>query len=228
MAASADRLVDRLNHSFQDVSLLRRALTHRSAGREHNERLEFLGDSILGYLVTEYLFEQFPDAREGQLTRARARLVRGETLATLARRLDLGAALLLGGGELKSGGRDRSSILADAFEAVIGALYLDAGIDPCRKFVLDMLKPELAALSLDSLGKDPKTELQEYLQARRHALPNYTVVSQTEAGHEHEFVIRCVIAERDLEAIGEGPSRRLAEQVAAKRLLEQLGDTDDR
>ena len=217
------RLALRINHTFQESALLRQALTHRSAGAVHNERLEFLGDSVLGYLVTEYLHYRFPEAREGELTRARAKLVRGETLAALARHLNLGDELLLGAGELKSGGRDRSSILADALEALIGALYLDAGIERCREFVLDILASEMGALSLDTLKKDPKTELQEYLQAHRYALPNYEILHQIEAHHEPQFTIRCVVPELRQETLGKGSSRRIAEQRAALEMLAFIG-----
>ncbi|MEM7252424.1 MAG: ribonuclease III [Pseudomonadota bacterium] len=218
----AERLCDRVGHRFNDTRLLTQALTHRSAGTEHNERLEFLGDSVLGLVVTEHLYQQFPGTREGELTRARARLVRKETLAKLARRLELGPVLVLGPGELKSGGRDRSSILADALEALIGALFLDGGLATCRRFVLELMTPELAAFASDGVEKDAKTALQEVLQGRQEPLPRYELLEDEELTEGHRFRVLCTLDGIGLKAEGRGSSRRLAEQDAARSLLTTL------
>ncbi len=217
------RLASRLGHRFQRPELLERALTHRSAAGLHNERLEFLGDAVLGFLISDELFRRFGDAREGDLTRLRARLVREATLAGLARDIGLGEELRLGGGELKSGGRDRDSILADALEAVLGAVYLDSGIERCRGLVLDLYADLLAGLDPDQVEKDPKTRLQEWLQGRRLPLPTYTVTVVAGEGRDAGFAVRCEVPTLGLKAAGEGASRRAAEQTAAARLLRQLG-----
>jgi ribonuclease-3 len=213
----------RLAGSFRRAELLRQALTHRSAGSPHNERLEFLGDAALNFLVAEEVFRRFPDAREGELTRLRARLVRAQTLAAVARHLDLGPSLNLGGGALKSGGRYRDSILADALEAVLGALYVDSGLEACRALVLEMYADLLETLTPAQLEKDPKTRLQEWLQARRMPLPRYGVVSVAGDDHEQWFTVSCDAEALGLRSRGEGGSRRAAEQAAAQRLLATLG-----
>lgn len=214
-----------LDHEFIDPGLLQRALTHRSAAGEHNERLEFLGDAVIELVVTEWLFRALPGRSEGDLTRLRAKVVRRESLAGLAREIDLGAAISLGGGELKSGGRHRDSILADGFEALLGALYLDAGMDPCQRFLVGLLEPRLDALARDGDSKDPKTRLQEWLQGRGMALPEYRVVRTEGAEHDRRFVISCRAGDRALEVEGGGSSRRRAEQDAAKRMLQALEGT---
>ncbi|MCU0936588.1 MAG: ribonuclease III [Gammaproteobacteria bacterium] len=216
------RLVSRLGHRFLDPELLERALTHRSATGLHNERLEFLGDAVLGFLISDELFRRFGDAREGDLTRLRARLVREATLAQLARGIGLGEELRLGGGELKSGGRDRDSILADALEAVLGAVYLDAGIERCRSLILDLYGDLLSSLDPGQVEKDPKTRLQEWLQGRRLPLPAYAVVVAAGDGREAGFAVTCEVPALGLRASGEGANRRVAEQVAAAALLRQL------
>ena len=216
------RLVSQLAPRFARPELLERALTHRSAGGDHNERLEFLGDAVLGFLVSEELFRRFGDACEGDLTRLRARLVRESTLADLARRGGLGEDLRLGGGELKSGGRNRDSILADALEAVIGAVYLDSGVDGCRELVLGLYADLLAGIEPGHIEKDPKTRLQEWLQGRRLPLPTYAVTRVTGDAHDQVFAVVCEVQELGLFAAGEGASRRGAEQVAAGHLLAQL------
>lgn len=216
------RLMDRLGYAFEDVELLDRALTHRSAGAHNNERLEFLGDAILGFVVAEMLYQEEPNAHEGRLTRLRAHLVRRETLAAMARQLELGEVLRLGPGELKSGGRRRDSILADAFEAVIGAVYLDSGMASCRA-VLDTLFRERIARAARAVGlKDPKTRLQEALQGRGRALPQYTVVKLEGAAHDQSFTVECLVDGIAQPITGSGPSRRKAEQDAAGRALEEL------
>ena len=213
-------------HRFADAALLRQALTHRSAGSPHNERLEFLGDALLNLIVAEQLYQRWPRADEGAMTRARAELVRESTLATLARSLDIGTRLTLGPGELKSGGHRRDSILADAVEAVIAAIYLDAGFQACRNAVLALFEPLLAALPpLHQVGKDAKTRLQEWLQARQLPLPAYALLAETGDEHDKTFHVACTLAEPPLATEGQGSSRRAAEQRAAEAALDRLDPT---
>lgn len=207
-------------HVFRDPALLERALTHRSAAVLHNERLEFLGDALVGMIVAEALYGRWPKAAEGELTRARAELVRESSLATLARRLDLGQRILLGPGEMKSGGHRRDSILADALEAVIAAIYLDAGFEACRAAVLPWFAEAIDALPpLHKLGKDAKTRLQEWLQGRQLALPVYTLLAETGEDHAKSFRVECALSEPDVRREGEAASRRAAEQLAAEAVL---------
>lgn len=213
---------DRIGHPFKDQGLLRQALTHRSAGAPHNERLEFLGDSIVNLIVAEALFARWPKADEGALTRARAALVCESALAAMARDLELGERLTLGPGEMKSGGHRRDSILADAFEAVVAAIYLDAGFEACRARVLPWFEAPMAAVPVGKPEKDPKTRLQEWLQARQKPLPVYELVSETGDDHARHFRVRCRLTDPDLTTEGEGSSRRLAEQQAAAAAIEQL------
>ena len=214
--------VDRIGHAFVDQGLLAQALTHRSAGAPHNERLEFLGDSVVNFLVAEALFQRWPKADEGALTRARAELVREAALATIARQLELGARLTMGPGEMKSGGHRRDSILADAVEAVVAAIYLDAGFEACRRVVLPWFEESLAALPVGRPEKDAKTRLQEWLQARQRPLPLYDLVSESGDDHAKQFLVRCSTQDPPLTAEGEGTSRRIAEQAAAAALIEKL------
>ena len=223
MSQSLSRLERRLGHTFQNQELMLLALTHRSFAGRNNERLEFLGDAILNFVAGEALFERFPQAREGQLSRLRARLVKGETLAVLARGFELGEYLRLGSGELKSGGFRRESILADALEALIGAIYLDAGMDVARGRVLDWLTNELDGLTLVDTNKDPKTRLQEFLQSRAVELPRYEVVDIQGEPHCRTFFVQCEIALLTDKTQGQGASRRIAEQVAAAAALVALG-----
>jgi ribonuclease III len=216
-------LCRKLDYTFTQPALLERALTHRSRGAANYERLEFLGDSILSFVVSHELYERFPDLSEGELTRLRASLVKKETLAAVARELSLGEALALGGGELKSGGFDRDSILADSLEAVIGAVYLDGGIDSSRALILRLLQTHLQRLDHDSIPKDPKTELQEYLQKRSLPLPVYNVLQVAGDPHSQMFVVECELPELQLSVRGQGASRRAAEQQAAQSALERLG-----
>ena len=209
-------------HAFRDPALLAQALTHRSAGSPHNERLEFLGDALVNQFVAEALYRYWPKADEGVLTRARAELVREASLAAIARRLELGERLTLGPGELKSGGFRRDSILADALEAVMAAIYLDAGYEACRAVVLPWFEQALAALPEGRPEKDAKTRLQEWLQARQRPLPVYELVSESGEEHAKLFLARCTLTEPDLSAQGQGSSRRLAEQAAAAAALEAL------
>ncbi len=211
-------------HSFADGGLLTQALSHRSAGSPHNERLEFLGDALLNLIVAEQLYLRWPKADEGAMTRARAELVRESALAAVARNLDLGSRLILGPGEMKTGGHRRDSILADALEAVIAALYLDGGFDACRSTVLPWFEPLLSALPpLNQVGKDAKTRLQEWLQARQLPLPAYALLEESGDDHDKRFRVGCTLAEPPVTSDGVGTSRRAAEQAAAEAALAQLG-----
>ncbi len=218
-----DKLSRELQYSFQNSTLLNQALTHRSIGANNNERLEFLGDSILNFVIAAQLFQQFPGESEGVLSRLRASLVKGETLALLAKDLKLGDYLSLGQGEMKSGGFRRESILADAFEAIIGAVYLDRGFDEARALLLRLFATRLKKISPDVTIKDPKTRLQEYLQGHKKELPTYTLVSLEGEAHEQQFVVSCQIKDVDKLTEGRGSSRRKAEQAAAQDFLEILG-----
>ena len=210
-------------HAFADGGLLTQALSHRSAGAPHNERLEFLGDALLNLIVAEQLYLRWPKADEGAMTRARAELVRESALAGVARTLDLGSRLILGPGEMKTGGHRRDSILADALEAMIAALYLDGGFDSCRNVVLPWFEPLLSALPpLHQVGKDAKTRLQEWLQARQLPLPAYALVEQSGDDHDKRFRVTCTLGDPPLASEGNGTSRRAAEQAAAEDMLAQL------
>lgn len=218
------RLYKAIGYTFSNETLLEQALTHRSAAKQHNERLEFLGDAILGMVIADTLYAQFPMVPEGKLTRMRSTLVKGDTLAELARETSMGELLRLGPGELKSGGHRRSSILADAVEAVLGAIYLDSGIEEVRKVILTLWKSRIAALDPNAHPKDSKTRLQEYLQSRKSPLPDYTVVSVAGKDHDQTFTVSCKINELSREVIATGNSRRKAEQEAARLTLEKLDD----
>ncbi|MEZ5589474.1 MAG: ribonuclease III [Gammaproteobacteria bacterium] len=211
----------RLGYTFTDDVLLRTALTHRSATGTNNERLEFLGDSILNFVIAEALFEHYPKAREGELSRLRASLVKGDTLADAARAIELGDYLNLGSGELKSGGFRRDSILADALEALLAAVYLDSDFATCRALIRRLFGQQLAALPAADQLKDPKTRLQEALQARQQALPVYDVLAVSGEPHDQKFTVRCTI-DNGLVTIAEGASRRKAEQEAARQALKEL------
>lgn len=199
------------------------ALTHRSYGNQNNERLEFLGDSIVNMVIGEYLFLSFDKAREGHLSRLRARMVKGVTLAEIGREFELGSYMRLGSGELKSGGFRRESILADAVESVIGAIYLDSDFYTCREQVLRWFEPRLTQLDLQDTQKDPKTRLQEYLQSRQFPLPRYDVISVDGEAHSQTFHVSCVLSSLDRKTSGVGSSRRVAEQEAARSALKKLG-----
>ncbi|KPJ94612.1 MAG: hypothetical protein AMJ53_04885 [Gammaproteobacteria bacterium SG8_11] len=215
------RLCKKLQYDFNDLDLLEEALTHRSKQAKNNERLEYLGDSILGFLVAKQLYEMFPTATEGELSRCRSKLVKGETLAKLAKALDLGEFLLLGAGEMKSGGFRRNSTLADAFEAIIGAIYIDGGMQNAEAFVTCQFNVLLDNMSLDETHKDPKTQLQEWLQARKQPLPQYNVVATVGNDHDQVFRVQCLV-EGLTPTTGEGTSRRKAEQAAARMALELI------
>lgn len=222
----ADR-VPGLEYRFRDPELLRRALTHRSCGGWHNERLEFLGDGLLNFVVAEMLYRDHPDLPEGDLTRMRARIVRDTTLAEIARELGLGDSLRLGSGELKSGGFLRASILADAVEAIIGAVYLDSDFVTARDFVRDLVGERVAALPDAEALKDAKTRLQEFMQARGLALPEYELVSESGADHDKYFRIACRVSLLDEPVIAGAGGRRKAEQAAARKVLDRLGARPD-
>ncbi|MCP5160002.1 MAG: ribonuclease III [Gammaproteobacteria bacterium] len=209
-----------LDYRFQTPERLEDALTHRSASARNNERLEFLGDALLNLIVAEYLFQRYPKASEGELSRLRASLVKGETLADLARELKLGDWLRLGPGELKSGGYRRESILSDALEAVIGAIYLDSDFSTCRNWVLHLYRDWLTRLSSANELKDPKTRLQEHLQADQRPLPTYNVLEIRGEPHAQSFIVECVVTGLRTTAIGS--SRRKAEQESARLMLERI------
>lgn len=223
MTGSAySRLFDELSYTFEDVELLERALRHRSAGKDNNERLEFLGDAVLSLVMAEALAEAFPGAREGELSRMRANLVKGTTLAKIAKEFALGDYVLLGAGELKSGGHRRESILADALEALIGAIYNEAGFETTRTVVRSWFLPRLQVLARGDKLKDPKTRLQEYLQSQGASLPVYELVDQAGMPHEQEFVVSCSTQLLKQTVSARAPSRKKAEQAAAELMLSQL------
>lgn len=212
-----------IGYSFQDTDLLVLALTHRSVHSVQNyERIEFLGDSILNFLIGEALFKQFSKAKEGQLSRLRAELVKGATLANVAEELGLGEFLILGPGELKSGGQRRRSILADSVEAIIGAIYLESGLEVCRERIHYWFSDRLNTIK-PNISKDSKTRLQEFLQSRQLSLPLYEVTSIAGEAHDQVFEIRCYVSELNVEANARGSSRRKAEQKAAGLCLAKIG-----
>lgn len=215
-------LESRLGYRFRNAALLDQALTHRSYGSPHNERLEFLGDGVLDCVVAELLYDRFPSLSEGKLTHLRAGLVREETLRDRAQKLALGEQLHLGEGELSSPGGPRPSILADAMEAVFGAVLLDGGYDAARSVVLVVYREMLEQLDPERTGKDPKTRLQEYLQGRHRPLPEYRVTATRGAAHLQTFDVECVVVELGLRSTGNGTSRQRAEQQAAEEMLREL------
>lgn len=221
------RLAARLGHSFDEPGLFVRALTHRSAGARNNERLEFLGDAILTFLVAEHLYNTYPDASEGKLTRLRSRVVRRESLAGAARKLGIGDALVLGGGERKTGGGERDSILAGTFEAIVGALYLDSDLMTCQDRVRVLLGEWFEAALLDDGGKDAKTRLQELMQSQAKSLPTYRIVDVDGAAHCRSFTVSCQVEGIHEDTIGIGSSRRRAEQDAAMRVMAIFDEVDN-
>lgn len=220
---SLERLETRLGYRFNDQERLKLALSHRSYASDNNERLEFLGDSVLNFTIAEALFRQFDNAQEGQLSRLRARLVKGTTLAEIAKEFELGDFLRLGSGELKSGGFRRDSILADAFEAIIGAILLDSDITTCQQLILGWFDTRLKKLSLKDTQKDAKTRLQEFLQSRQLPLPVYEVLKIEGEAHAQTFHVSCSSEALSEKTFGSGSSRRLAEQTAAKAALSVIG-----
>jgi len=215
-------LCKQLGYQFAQPQLLQRALTHRSYSAAHNERLEFLGDSVLNCTIAKYLYATYPDLPEGDLSRLRSNLVNQQTLAILAQQLSLGEQLLLGEGERKSAGHRRPSILADGLEALFGAVLLDADFTAAEKVILGLYVPFIARTDLKTLGKDAKTLLQEHLQGRKLALPLYSVTEIQGEAHAQTFVVSCEIAQLGLTTQGEGASRRIAEQIAAERAFQQI------
>ena len=221
-AITINRLSKRIGYTFSKPALLIQALTHRSAKGQHNERLEFLGDSILGFVIAEALFEKFPKHDEGDLTRMRSSLVKGVTLAEIGRDFQLGDHLILGPGELKSGGHKRESILEDAIEAIIGAVYLDSDLAQSKQLILSWFSERLNAIKPGNEQKDPKTRLQEYLQGMKIPLPVYEVVHTSGQSHNQQFTVRCTTQVINSEVIAKGTSRRKAEQSAAQQVLALL------
>lgn len=222
MNESLYELSNKLNYQFKNTAFLELALTHRSASSANNERLEYLGDSILGFVIAESLYQKYTDAPEGILTRQRASLVKKDTLASLAKGLDLGNFLQLGTGELKSGGWRRDSILSNTLEAVIGAIYLDSNFETCRDFIKNLYADLLDSLSLEDTEKDSKTELQEYLQAMNLPLPAYKVIAEKGEAHNRIFTVECQVDSLSHAVSADGKSKRIAEQSAASKTLKLI------
>jgi len=221
-AGSREELCRQLGYEFSQPELLQRALTHRSFSPENNERLEFLGDSILGSVISRHLYITYPDLSEGELSRLRSNLVKEEALASFATSLELGKCLSLGEGERKSGGSRRSSMLADAMEAIFGAVLLDGGYTEAEKVILKLFVPYLEKVDLKTLGKDPKTLLQEHLQGKHIPLPIYQVIATQGVAHAQSFAVECSIPSLQIATRGEGTSRRNAEQQAAQEACRRL------
>jgi ribonuclease-3 len=217
-----EKLARKLGLKFKQPMLVKRALTHRSAHADNNERLEFLGDSVLGFVIAERLYQKFTEADEGVLSRLRATLVNQTALANIARKLSLGDYLILGSGELKSGGYRRDSILSDAMEALIGALLIDQGMDACRVWILGLFADQIDGLSMRDWKKDPKTRLQESMQARGLDLPAYTLKSVVGQPHDQSFVVECRVSLTEETCEGRGSSRKRAEQESAEKMLAKL------
>ena len=221
-----DELQARIGHRFRETELLARALTHRSFGADHNERLEFLGDAVLSLAVSSLLFERFAGSDEGDLPRVRAHLVREDSLHRMALQLGLPEVVRLSDGEARGGGAQRASILADALEAVIGAVFLDAGFDAARSLVQRLFGEVIAGTEIGSWAKDAKTELQEWLQARRLPVPTYRIAATRGQAHAQTFEVECSVPALGLTQAGEGRSRRQAEQEAARKMLDVLKASD--
>ena len=218
---NADALQRSIGYRFHNAELLRRALIHRSFAVEHNERLEFLGDSVVNCVIAQALYQKFPELPEGELSRLRASLVSEPALARLADQIDLGSALFLGEGELKSGGQQRPSILSDALEAVVGAAFVDGGFNAARQTVLHVFRVSLEAIDPATSGKDAKTRLQEYLQGKHLPLPCYSVTAIHGEAHDQRFEVECFIEPLNIRCNGAGTSRRRAEQEAARLACER-------
>lgn len=218
------KLAKSLGYDYQDIQFLQKALTHRSVGANNNERLEFLGDSLVNFMIADALFHQFDRLPEGDMSRVRAHLVKGDTLAIIGREYNISEYLVLGPGELKSGGFRRDSIIADAVEAIIASVYEDGGLDACRQLVTRFYAKRLAELDPKKVGKDPKTRLQEYLQSQNEQLPEYSIISVNGAAHAQEFTVSCYVAKLNSKFEAVASSRRKAEQKAAETALEALGE----
>lgn len=225
MIRNPEILSKKLGLKFVDELLMESALTHRSAASANNERLEFLGDSVLGFVIAETLYEKFPTADEGVLSRLRSNLVNQESLAELARSVDLGDFLIMGSGEMKSGGFRRDSILSDAIEALMGALFRDQGYEACKEWILRLFAKRVDDLTLDNWEKDPKTRLQELLQSRGLKLPSYTLKATSGLPHKQNFCVQCAVELLETPEEGMGSSRKKAEQQAAQKVLNLLGAT---
>ncbi len=219
MREPLEHLSRKIGYEFSDIAVFDEALTHKSAGGVNNERLEFLGDSILGFVVADVLFNKLGSADEGDMSRLRSSLVKGVTLAEIARELELGDYLHLGPGELRSGGQSRNSILADALEAVIAAVYLDGGLEAARQVITRIYQDRFDHIATRKNLKDPKTRLQEYLQAKHYKLPEYSVLEVTGEQHNQHFIVKCDVDDIKLQTIADGSSRRKAEQKAAENIL---------
>ncbi len=213
-----------INYPFKQPALLQQALRHRSAGAPHNERLEFLGDSLVNLMVAESLFNHWPKADEGALTRARANLVRESSLAAIARQLNVGDSIELGIGESKTGGHRRDSILADTLEAIVAAIFLDSNFETCRAVVLPWFEPQIRDIQPGKIEKDAKTRLQEWLQAKQLARPEYQLIESRGEDHARIFLVRCSVPEPFLDEQAEGSSLRLAEMAAAEKIMFKLED----
>ncbi len=221
--AKLERLAKTLGYQYQDIAYLQHALTHRSMGANNNERLEFLGDSLVNFMIADALYHQFSKLPEGDMSRIRAHLVKGDTLAVIGREYGISDYLVLGPGELKSGGFRRDSIIADAIEAIIASVYEDGGLDACRELVGRFYAKRLAELDPKKVGKDAKTRLQEYLQSQNEELPEYTIISVNGAAHAQEFTVSCYVNKLNSKFEAVASSRRKAEQKAAEIALEALG-----
>ncbi len=222
MRLSPEHLAKELNLDFQQIALFEQALTHRSAGSVNNERLEYLGDAVLGMVIANRLYQRFPQASEGELSRLRSLLVRRQTLAEIGAEIQLSKYLVMGAGELRSGGQSRDSTLADAVEAILGAAYLELGSDGVEKLIDHLFLQRLQRLTLEQCEKDPKTRLQEHLQSLNLPLPEYEVLSVSGKQHQQRFSVKCRVKALKQEALGSDMSRRKAEQDAARQLLEEL------
>lgn len=226
MTTKLEKLMQQLEYKFDDITLLETALSHKSLGKINNERLEFLGDSLVNFVAAHELFKTFPTAQEGQLSRLRAYLVKGDTLAEIAQEFNLSKYIRLGVGELKSGGAQRVSILADAVEAIIGAIFLDSAMDICYEVVAKWYRDRVNNLSLQEVYKDPKSLLQELVQAKQLPLPEYELISTFGKEHEQLFLVECRVRLLNHPVQGKGTSRRRAEQAAASAVLEELRNAD--
>ncbi|GKT11275.1 MAG: ribonuclease III [Thiomicrorhabdus sp.] len=222
--AKLGQLANKLGYVYQDISTLQHALTHRSVGAKNNERLEFLGDSLVNFMIADILFHQYSNLPEGDMSRVRAYLVKGETLAVIGREYVLSDYLVLGPGELKSGGFRRDSIIADAVEAIIASVYEDGGLDSCRALVNRLYAARLENLNPKNIGKDPKTRLQEWLQSRNQPLPEYSIISVNGAAHAQEFTVSCFVEKLNTKFESTASNRRKAEQKAAEEALIALGE----
>lgn len=217
-----NQLCEKLDYAFKNIKLLKQALTHRSADVINNERLEFLGDSLLSSVIANALYQRFPEKNEGELSRLRAHLVKGDTLTLIAQQLQLGNYLFLGQGELKSGGFRRASILADALEAIFASIFIDSDYETCEKIILYLFKEQILSCDEDENLKDPKSQLQEYLQAKKINLPQYQLTKIEGEMHDQIFYVTCIVPSLNLSSTGAGSTRRKAEQEAAKKLFLQL------